>query len=77
MKLTRSIVNMTDVSILGGGDCAFDSSQTTSVGEVDAWIESLMACKQLSEVDVKKLCDKVTQYESCGLLPGGCTTTEM
>lgn len=28
-------------------------------GEVDAWIEQLSQCKQLSEADVKKLCDKV------------------
>lgn len=50
---------MTDDSMLVGGDGAFDINQASSVGEVDAWIESLMACKQLSEVDVKKLCDKV------------------
>lgn len=27
--------------------------------EVDAWIEQLSQCKQLTEADVKKLCDKV------------------
>jgi serine/threonine-protein phosphatase 2A catalytic subunit len=27
--------------------------------EVDAWIEQLSQCKQLSEADVKRLCDKV------------------
>lgn len=27
--------------------------------EVDAWIEQLSQCKQLTESDVKKLCDKV------------------
>lgn len=26
---------------------------------LDGWIESLMACKQLAEVDVQRLCDKV------------------
>ena len=31
----------------------------TMEGEVDAWIEQLSQCKQLSEADVKKLCDKV------------------
>lgn len=50
---------MTDDSILGASEGAFDLTQASSVGEVDAWIESLMSCKQLSEVDVKKLCDKV------------------
>lgn len=57
--LLTSTVNMTDDSILGASEGAFDLTQASSVGEVDAWIESLMACKQLSEVDVKKLCDKV------------------
>jgi hypothetical protein len=27
--------------------------------EVDGWIQQLIECKQLSEADVKKLCDKV------------------
>jgi len=27
--------------------------------EIDAWIEQLSQCKQLTEADVKKLCDKV------------------
>ena len=27
--------------------------------EVDAWIAQLSQCKQLSEVDVKTLCDRV------------------
>ena len=28
-------------------------------GELDAWTAQLVECKQLSENDVKKLCDKV------------------
>lgn len=28
--------------------------------EIDAWIEQLSQCKQLSEADVKRLCDKVS-----------------
>ena len=27
--------------------------------EIDTWIAQLSQCKQLSEADVKKLCDKV------------------
>jgi hypothetical protein len=27
--------------------------------EIDGWIEQLTQCKQLSELDVKRLCDKV------------------
>ena len=50
---------MTDDSLLASGEGAFDPTQPSSVNEVDGWIESLMTCKQLSENDVKKLCDKV------------------
>lgn len=31
--------------------------------EVDNWISQLSQCKQLSEADVKKLCDKVCPSE--------------
>lgn len=34
-------------------------SEPATVGTLDGWIESLMNCKQLSEVDVQRLCDKV------------------
>ena len=27
--------------------------------EIDGWIEQLSQCKQLTEADVKRLCDKV------------------
>lgn len=30
--------------------------------EIDGWIEQLSQCKQLTETDVKKLCDKVDNY---------------
>ncbi|KAJ3045444.1 hypothetical protein HDU99_009861, partial [Rhizoclosmatium hyalinum] len=30
-----------------------------NVSEVDGWVSTLMECKQLSEADVKKLCEKV------------------
>lgn len=29
--------------------------------EVDGWISQLMQCKPLSEAEVKKLCDKVSE----------------
>lgn len=29
------------------------------IDEVDGWIATLMECRQLSEADIKKLCDKV------------------
>jgi hypothetical protein len=31
-----------------------------STDDVDAWIAQLMQCKPLSEVEVKKLCEKVS-----------------
>jgi serine/threonine-protein phosphatase 2A catalytic subunit len=31
--------------------------------EVDGWIQQLSQCKQLSEADVKKLCDKVRRVQ--------------
>lgn len=34
-------------------------SEPTSISTLDGWIESLMSCKQLAEVDVQRLCEKV------------------
>lgn len=31
-----------------------------AIPTLDGWIENLMACKQLSEGDVQKLCDRVS-----------------
>jgi hypothetical protein len=31
----------------------------SSVADVDGWIAQLSECKQLSETDIKKLCEKV------------------
>lgn len=33
--------------------------EPATVPTVDGWIESLMACKQLAEIDVQRLCEKV------------------
>lgn len=41
-------------------------SEPTSISTLDGWIESLMTCKQLTEVDVQRLCEKVS---SSYLLP--------
>ena len=35
-------------------------SEPTSISTLDGWIESLMTCKQLAEVDVQRLCEKVS-----------------
>lgn len=52
------------------------ATEPASIPTLDGWIESLMACKQLAEVDVQRLCEKVCQCcrlqwpqeESCGCL---------
>ena len=31
----------------------------SSINELDGWIGTLMQCKQLNEIDVQRLCDKV------------------
>lgn len=46
--------------------------EPATVPTVDGWIESLMACKQLAEVDVQRLCAKVRPHlghvcQLCGL----------
>ena len=33
--------------------------EPASIPTLDGWIESLMTCKQLAEVDVQRLCEKV------------------
>jgi hypothetical protein len=37
---------------------------TSSVGEIDEWIEKLYNCKPLSEQEIKRLCEKVRACES-------------
>lgn len=41
--------------------------------EVDGWISQLSQCKQLSEADVKKLCDKVCPSEMLAPIRGSAT----
>lgn len=40
----------------------------TDLLETDGWINHLQDCKQLSELDVKRLCDKVLRIRSPLLL---------
>lgn len=35
-----------------------------NINELDAWIGTLMQCKQLSEMDVQRLCEKVRSISS-------------
>ena len=50
--------NMEDVG-RAPTDLAPVSSEPASIPTLDGWIESLMSCKQLAEVDVQRLCEKV------------------
>jgi len=42
--------------------------EPASIPTLDGWIESLMSCKQLAEVDVQRLCDKVRIADENGLV---------
>jgi len=35
------------------------ATEAPTIGVLDSWIDSLMNCKQLSETDVQRLCEKV------------------
>lgn len=38
-------------------------AEPTDIPTLDGWIEGLMNCKQLSEADVQRLCDKVRTWQ--------------
>ena len=50
--------NMEDVG-RAPADLTSANLEPATVPTLDGWIESLMNCKQLSEVDVQRLCEKV------------------
>jgi len=50
--------NMEDVGRAPEGLTSANIEPAT-IPTLDGWIESLMACKQLAEVDVQRLCEKV------------------
>ncbi|KFY13253.1 hypothetical protein V491_06475 [Pseudogymnoascus sp. VKM F-3775] len=52
-------------------------SEPTSISTLDGWIESLMACKQLAEVDVQRLCEKAREVlqEESNVQPVKCPVT--
>ncbi|KAI5304640.1 hypothetical protein KEM55_009345, partial [Ascosphaera atra] len=45
-------------------------TETNAIPTLDGWIESLMNCKQLSEDDVLKLCDRKCPVTVCGDIHG-------
>lgn len=40
------------------------NAEPATIPTLDGWIESLMTCKQLAEVDVQRLCEKVRFFPS-------------
>ena len=50
---------MEDVGKMPEPQSLSTSSDPPAIPTLDGWIESLMACKQLSEADVQRLCEKV------------------
>jgi hypothetical protein len=51
--------NMEDVSRAPDPPKFSPVSEPATIPTLDGWIESLMQCKQLAEVDVQRLCEKV------------------
>lgn len=45
--------------VVRGPDAPVLNLEPTTIPTLDGWIESLMNCKQLTELDVQRLCDKV------------------
>lgn len=51
--------NMEDVGRVPAEVSSLPTLEPATVPTVDGWIESLMSCKQLAELDVQRLCEKV------------------
>lgn len=57
-------INMEDVGRVPEPSKLSPVSEPASIPTLDGWIESLMNCKQLAEVDVQRLCEKVCSDSS-------------
>lgn len=57
-------INMEDVGRVPEPSKLSPATEPASIPTLDGWIESLMNCKQLAEVDVQRLCEKVCLH-SC------------
>src|ERR1700759_2469315 len=54
--------NMEDVGRAPEPSRLSPATEPASIPTLDGWIESLMTCKQLAEVDVQRLCEKVCVF---------------
>lgn len=52
-------VNMEDAGKMPDANDVAPPVEAPSTPTLDSWIDSLMSCKQLSEADVQRLCEKV------------------
>jgi hypothetical protein len=52
--------NMEDVGRIPADLPAAPPLEPTTTPTLDSWIEGLMSCKQLAELDVQRLCEKVS-----------------
>lgn len=50
---------MTSPAMTGSTFAAGDTATRSAMVELDQWIEQLYQCEQLTETQVKALCDKV------------------
>ncbi len=57
-------INMEDVGRVPEPSKLSPATEPASIPTLDGWIESLMNCKQLAEVDVQRLCEKVCLHPS-------------
>lgn len=46
-------------------------ADSSSFNQLDGWIETLMQCKQLSELDVQRLCEKVRLWRGIMMIGSG------
>jgi hypothetical protein len=52
-------INMEDVGRVPEPSKLSPATEPASISTLDGWIERLMKCQQLAEVDVQRLCEKV------------------
>lgn len=61
MKMTENVANETTASTTLPFTCTSSGWKDCSYKDLDQWIEQLMECKQLSESQVKILCEKAKE----------------
>lgn len=61
-------INMEDVGRVPEPSKLSLATEPASIPTLDGWIESLMSCKQLAEVDVQRLCEKVCCHSCLAVL---------